>query len=137
MIGTTPRVLSGALPVALCLLLLAGCDDFREQPRLISARLSFGLADGGAEIPPAELDGFIDAVITPWFPGGATVYRAETRWQSPENKVLLAKSAVVELVYPDDQEHREHVLAIIDRYKQRFHQRSVLLVVTGGSLSYR
>ena len=135
--GTNPRTRHLALPAALCLLLLAGCDDFREQPRLISAKLYFGLSNGGAEIPPADLAGFIDAVITPWFPGGLTVYHTEGQWQSPENKVIKEKSAVVELIYPDDQEHRDHVLEIIDRYKQRFHQRSVLLVVSGGSITYR
>ena len=137
MTGPAPRTRLLDASLALCLLLLAGCDDFREQPRLISARLYLGLANGGAPIPPAELDGFIDAVIIPWFPGGLTVYRTDGRCQSPENRAIAEKSAVVELIYPDDQEHREHVLAIIDRYKQRFHQRAVLLVVSGGSISFR
>jgi hypothetical protein len=137
MAGFRPRVGMLALPTVISLLLVAGCDDLREQPRLISARLYVGLAHGGAAIPAAELDGFIDAVITPWFPGGLTVYRTDSQWQSAENTVIKEKTAVIELIYPDDQEQREHLLEIIERYKQRFHQRSVLLVVSGGSMSLR
>ena len=134
-----PAVLPTVLPVLLSAfavtVLLSGCADDRDQP-WVDARLYFGLSNEKGEISAADFTAFSDASITPLFPDGLTVFHADGQWQAPNNAVIKEKSAVVELIYHDTQDNRDHLFAIIDQYKRQFHQQAVLLVVTPPSVDF-
>jgi len=115
--------------------LLGGCGDGRAQD-WTDARLYVGLSNDQGEISAADFNAFTDAVITPLFPDGLTVFHADGQWREPNGTVTREKSAVVELIYHDSAENRAHIAAIIDQYKRRFHQQSVLLVVTHPSVDF-
>ncbi|HEX3132189.1 MAG TPA: DUF3574 domain-containing protein [Planctomycetota bacterium] len=117
--------------------LLTGCVDLRTEGPLISARLYLGLTNAAGAVPPAEFNAFLDTVVTPKFPTGLTVFHTDGQWRGPDNGVVKERSVVLELIFTDDQTNRENLFAIIDQYKQRFRQFSVLLVISHDSINYR
>jgi hypothetical protein len=73
---------------------------------------------------------FVAATITPAFPEGATVWDAVGQWRAPDGTMVRERSFIVELLHlvtPDVERRVQHV---IDDYKIRFAQQSVLRMVT-------
>jgi hypothetical protein len=127
------QVLVAGLAMAL---VLAGCGEERAVP-WVDARLYLGQSDAKGAIPPADFQAFADGVITPAFPDGLTIYHADGQWQAPDQARIREGTAVVELIFHDTDENRARILDVIAQYKRRFHQQSVLLVVTHPSVDFR
>jgi hypothetical protein len=125
-----------ALPAVAVIAALAGCGGERDAP-WIDARLFFGLSSDHGDITAAQFTAFTDATITPAFPDGLTAYHADGQWRDDHGTVIREPSMVVELLCHDSADARAKIHAIIDRYKQQFHQEAVLLVVDRPDVEFR
>jgi hypothetical protein len=95
----------------------------------ISDRLYFGRSiPGGGSVSDADWAGFLREVVTPRFPAGLTVWRAEGQWRDDDGAIVREESFVLELIHPASIRADSAVQAIIAEYKQRFRQEAVLRV---------
>jgi hypothetical protein len=75
-------------------------------------------------------------VLTPNFPDGATVWDAAGQWRDPTGQTVREKSFVVELVHFVTPDVEARVLRVVDSYKRRFAQQSVLRLVAEAWASF-
>jgi len=94
-----------------------------------TAELFFG-ADipGGGQISDADWRDFLNSEVTPRFPEGLTTWDASGQWRAPGGAMTRERSRVLLLVLSGRSAERAKLRALIDAYKSRFHQLSVLLV---------
>lgn len=97
----------------------------------VSDRLFCGRSiPGGGEVTDADVDQFLDEVVTPRFPG-FTSWTALGSWQGAEEKTL-----VLEFVHPYGRDFDEKVRAIAEEYRQRFRQQAVLRVTEPALMEF-
>lgn len=95
----------------------------------IADRLYFGRdIPGGGRVSDEEWSTFLREVVTPRFPDGLTVVRAEGQWRDAQGRVVTEPSAMVELMHPASAEADAAVEAIAAEYKRRFRQEAVMRV---------
>jgi hypothetical protein len=94
-------------------------------------RLYFGrnMADS-AVVSDSAWAVFVRDVLTPSFPEGATVWDASGQWRAPDGTTVRERSFVVELLHLVTPDVERRVQQVIDAYKSRFGQQSVLRMVT-------
>ena len=97
-----------------------------------TAELFFGadIPDGG-KVSAADWADFLDREVTPRFPDGLTTWSADGQWRTPAGVETRETSRVLLLVLSGRRDERARLAALIDAYKSRFHQLSVLLVEHG------
>ena len=89
----------------------------------VSDRLFCGRSiPGGGEVTDADVDKFLDEVVTPRFPG-FTSWTAFGSWHGEEEKTL-----VLEFIHPYGREFDEKVREIAEEYRKRFRQEAVMRV---------
>ncbi len=79
---------------------------------------------GGGEVMDADVDEFLDEVVTPRFTG-FTSWTATGSWRGEEEKTL-----VLEFVHPYGREFDEKVREVAEEYRKRFRQEAVIRVMT-------
>ncbi len=127
---------------ALVVALAAGtaCASMRRGDGLRSAhleRLYFGRNIGDtATVSDSAWTRFVHDVITPAFPEGATVWDAAGQWRAPDGTVVRERSFVVELLHLVTPDVEQRVERVMQSYKQRFAQQSVLRMVTNVRASF-
>jgi hypothetical protein len=100
-------------------------------------RLYFGRNIGDtAVVSDTAWTSFVRDVLTPAFPEGATVWDASGQWQSPTGVLVRERSFVVELVHLVTPDVEARVQRVMDAYKQRYAQESVLRLVTNVWASF-
>jgi hypothetical protein len=100
-------------------------------------RLYFGRNMGDtATVSDSAWAGFVRDVLTPNFPDGATVWDAAGQWRDPTGQTVREKSFVVELVHFVTPDVEARVLRVVDSYKRRFAQQSVLRIVAEAWASF-
>ena len=92
----------------------------------IRTTLYFGLARPKGAVTELEWQLFLRDEVTSRFPDGLTVWEAEGQWRTPAGSVAQEQSKVLLLVHPDTAAARQSVLAVIEAYRKRFEQQSVL-----------
>jgi hypothetical protein len=94
-------------------------------------RLYFGrnMADT-AVVSDSAWATFVREVLTPSFPEGATVWDASGQWRAPDGTTVRERSFVVELLHLVTPDVEMRVQRVIDAYKKRFAQQSVLRMVS-------
>ena len=121
------------------LLTVPGCIAHRPIPpqvpasasfqTLISDRLYFGRSiPGGGVVGEADWDKFLSEVITPRFPAGLSVWRAQGQWRDKNSMIQREESFILDLLHPDDATSEQSVREIMTDYKVRFRQEAVLRV---------
>jgi hypothetical protein len=111
------RATSGAAPVT---------PDPGEE-RAISDRLFLGRSiPGGGAVSDAEWSAFVDSIVTPRFPNGLTIWRAEGQWREATGALAREPVMVLELLHPADSVSDRAVREIAAEYKRRFRQEAVL-----------
>ena len=104
---------------------LRGSVDFART------ELFFGTAkaDGGVVTDEAFLE-FIDVIVTPRFPDGLTLLRADGQFRGDHGMIVKEASFVLILLYPVEgfRESSRKINVIRERYKNEFLQESVLRV---------
>jgi len=125
------RPLAAGVAVALS---LGACFPAMRRDGLQAAhmeRLYFGRNIGDtAIVSDSAWSGFLRDVLTPAFPEGATVWDAAGQWRAPDGKLVRERSFVVELLHLVSPDVEARVQRVIDGYKTRFAQQSVLRMVT-------
>ena len=80
---------------------------------------------------------FVSDVVSARLPDGFTFWAAEGEWRGADGRATREFSFVLEVVHPAQSATTEAAIAaIITEYKRRFHQESVLRVVSSGRASY-
>ena len=125
------------LTVAFGAALLSGCNvEWRREHvpgcRLDEQLLARDTLYFGASIPGGgEVDGdtwrqFEDDTLTPAFPGGYTIIPAHGLWRGEDGMTTAEASRIVIIVHPDTHDSAAAVRDVASRYRERFHQQSVL-----------
>lgn len=104
--------------------------DNSPVPELIQIDLYFGCNIGTTRrVSNRQFNQFLRDEITPRFPDGLTVYDAKGQFLDSTNRLIREPSKVVSLILEDTQINEDSISQIIDAYKQKFQQESVLAVV--------
>ena len=64
--------------------------------------------------------------VTSRFPQGFTIWEAQGQWQAADGHISRERSKVLLLVHPGAAAVRDTITQLIDSYKRRFQQESVL-----------
>ncbi|MCZ7647716.1 MAG: DUF3574 domain-containing protein [Planctomycetota bacterium] len=130
-----------AAAVLLLPVLALGCKDDRGrevQPAPVQAPAAgkawvrtecyFGLnVPAGGRVSDADWQGFLDAEITPRFRDGLTVLDAYGQYLAQDGRLAREPSKLLILFHPPSAEADARLRAIVDAYKRRFRQESVLV----------
>ena len=96
---------------------------------LISDRLYFGRnIPGGGVVSDSDWDNFLSEVVTPRFPDGLSVWRAQGQWRDRNGVIDREDSFILDLLHPDDARSEQSVQEIMTTYKTRFKQEAILRV---------
>ncbi|NCD26669.1 MAG: DUF3574 domain-containing protein, partial [Deltaproteobacteria bacterium] len=107
-----------------------GADVAREDV------LYFGTARPHGVIGVAEWETFAREVITPRFPQGLTVWKAQGQWRGETGAIVREDSYVLTLIHPGTPETERAIKEIIELYKSRFEQESVMRVESAVRVSF-
>lgn len=121
-----------AVLIAVCTGALAGCSAVGLAPcageRMVTTELYFGLsAPGGGTIGKAQWRRFLDDQVVPRFAEGFTVVDGEGYWRGAGGKrTIRENSKVIIRVHKGTADDNREITEIIEAYKARFSQESVL-----------
>lgn len=105
--------------------------------KYLRTELFMGLSKpGGGIVSDAEWELFLDEIVTPAFPKGYTVLRADGRYRGNDNKTIAEESRVLIVLYPkkDKKESRRKIEEIRAAYIKRFEQEAVIRMDLPGSV---
>ena len=134
---TTNVDLRRPLIIVTLLCLLSACQAFGPQPAWMKTELYFGLsrAEGGT-VTSAQWQDFMTDEVTPRFPAGLSVLDADGQWQNASGKVVHERSKMLVLIHPADIASETAIETIRNRYRERFHQESVLKVTAPAQVEF-
>lgn len=99
-------------------------------------QLFFGLAvPGGGEIGEAEWQAFLAETVTPRFPDGFTVFDGRGQYRQ-DGAVIREPSRMLAVAHRCDSAAESALREIVDDYKRRFRQESVLRIDLRGRVSF-
>jgi hypothetical protein len=88
--------------------------------------LYFGLARPAGTISEKQWKLFVRDEITLRFPQGFTIWEAHGQWRGADGKISRERAKVLLLVHENSKSARDGLLSLIESYKHRFQQESVL-----------
>lgn len=94
----------------------------------VQVDLYFGLATKDREIDETEWAAFLSEEVTPRFPAGLSVLDVAGQYHDAKGRVTRERSKLLVVIVPDASRHLAKVQAIVDIYRTRFSQLSVLHV---------
>ncbi|MBI3637615.1 MAG: DUF3574 domain-containing protein [Candidatus Rokubacteria bacterium] len=99
------------------------------EPRVVTT-LFFGRngPDTTEVVSDSEWQRFVDEVVTPRFPEGLTVLDGAGQWRSAAGAIGRERSKVLVRVHDGTPSADRDIRAIVEDYKRRFRQESVLRV---------
>jgi hypothetical protein len=102
------------------------------------AELMFGRKiDDRIGVSNAAWSRFVDREITPRFPDGLTIIDASGQWRDrSRNKVVREPSKLVQIVLPGKGADQQRLNEIVQAYKVRFRQQSVLVIVRPACITF-
>lgn len=125
--------------IALLFLLTTACATV--QPRyseaVLADRLFCGLSiPGGGEVTEEEWRAFVRDEVTPRFPDGLTLWRAEGQWRGRDGDIVREPVLVIEILHRPDLDVEKKIHAIAEAYKQRFRQEAVMRVTVPARMEF-
>lgn len=126
------------LPPTIARAQLAETSETNAQPKMLfKDELYFGLTKpGGETISESEWQDFVGAVITPRFREGLTVLNGSGQFLNSSGVLIRENSKIVILIYESSPEKERAINQIIETYKQRFQQESVLRATSEVRVSF-
>lgn len=122
-----------ATGVAALALLLASCATTPPPSSCVAplkvatqVDLYFGRGTATGEVSAVEWAQFLTSEITPRFPDGLSVIDVAGQYRDPAGQIGREHSKLVVVLVFDPPAHMPKVKAVVDTYKQRFAQHSVL-----------
>jgi len=119
--------------------LLTACSTVpvRYAESVLADRLFCGLAiPGGGEVTEAEWRAFVAEEVTPRFPEGLTIWRAEGQWRGDDGAIVREPSLVIEVVHRADPRVEQKIVEVAQAYKTRFRQEAVMRVTVPARLEF-
>ena len=92
----------------------------------IRTTLYFGRTRPKGSVSELEWQMFLRDEVTQRFPDGLTVWEAEGQWKTAAGSIDHEQSKVLLLVHADSAPARQSVQAVIEAYRKKFEQESVL-----------
>ncbi|MBY6210129.1 DUF3574 domain-containing protein [Microbulbifer agarilyticus] len=126
-----------------CLTILGGCGtttNFSCKPGEqleIHDQLFFGTETFSGEVSDAEWRDFLANVVSPRFPNGFTVLSGRGQWRGSSGEIVRERSKVLLLVHRETAESDTAIGELVEIYKRRFQQESVLRVRSPVCVSFR
>ena len=120
-------------------LLLSACATVQPtvSEAVLADRLFCGLTiPGGGEIAEAEWRAFVAEEVTPRFPDGLTIWRAEGQWRGGDGVIVREPSLVIEILHRHDVRIDQKIVEIAEAYRKRFRQESVLRVTMPARMEF-
>ena len=137
------RLAMGAPSIALAFALaLGGCAAPpapacpRGQQAMAAELLYFGTTLPQGNVSAEDWRGFVDAVVTPRFPDGLTTWPAAGQWRPAGGTLVREASWVLDIVHAPDARSDAAIAEIVDAYRTRFHQESVLRVSSAACVAF-
>ena len=141
--------MSARLAAALTLVLtlpfaLAGGADAQlvdclggQRPTQV-AELMFGRNIGSRiGVREGDFGRFVDREIMSRFPNGLTVFNAAGQWrEKASDKIVREPSKIVQIVLPGQVDDIARLNEIVEAYKRRFKQQSVVMIVRPACVSF-
>jgi len=106
------------------------------KPVLVEDTLYFGMNTPKGPVTSAQWEVFLREVVTPRFPQGLTAWDAKGQWQKSDGVVQKEGTKVLLLVHPDSADADRALQEVIDLYKKKFHQESVMKVRNHPAVSF-
>jgi hypothetical protein len=108
------------------------------EERMLVAELFFGRnIKGRAPLSEAEWSQFTADAITPNFPDGFTVFDGYGQWRNPQTGQIARDPTKILLVAAKrSPDLAGRLTAVMDAYKQRFHQQSVGLITRDSCAAF-
>jgi hypothetical protein len=106
-----------------------------QQP-MRSDWLYFGVQTPGVDGGRGAFADFIDEAVTPRFPDGLTTWPASGQWKPAHGAMVRESSWVLNVVHWPDAKSEAAIVAVVDLYKKRFHQESVLRVSSDACVTF-
>jgi hypothetical protein len=103
---------------------------------MTSELLYFGTAMPHGSVSAEAWRGFVDEVVTPRFPDGLTTWPAAGQWRPAGGALVREASWVLNVVHAADARSDIAIAEIVDDYRQRFHQESVLRVSSAACVAF-
>src|SRR5262249_28562709 len=102
------------------------------------AQLMFGRHHGSRNGRSAgDFGRFVDREIMSRFPNGLTVFNAAGQWrEQARDKIVREPSKVVQIVLPGQVDDIARLNEIVEAYKTRFKQQSVVMIVRPACVSF-
>jgi hypothetical protein len=125
------RLLALALALGACAPAVpaTGPAPAARQEAWIADRLYLGRSiPGGGTVSDEAWKAFLDEVVTPRFPGGLTVLRADGQWRDRADAIVRESGFVLEVYHPAGARADAALDEIAAEYKRRFRQESVMRV---------
>lgn len=111
------------------LLMVGGCAGtvLNDGADAVSDRLFFGRSiPAGGSVSDSAWEAFLAEVVTPRFPDGLTIWRAEGQWRGPDGRMDREPVMIVEVLHPRGATPDSVFEAIARHYRLRFGQDAVL-----------
>jgi len=107
----------------------SAAETISNREAYVRDELYFGRSQpGGGEVTEEQWQKFVDTEVTPRFPDGLTVIDAYGQFLNSAGILAREDSKVLILLYVSTPERERSIQEIIDAYKSRFQQESVLRV---------
>ena len=106
------------------------------QQTMASELLYFGTAMPQGAVSATDWQAFVDAEVTPRFPSGLTTWAAAGQWRGGDGTPVREVSFIVNIVHTPTPADEAAIAAIMQAYKQRFHQESVLRVASAACVAF-
>lgn len=117
--------------VALVAILLLSCAHGWVSERLYCGRS----VPGGGMVSDEEWARFVAEVVTPRFPDGLTIWRADGQWREGA-EIVREPVMIIEVLHRGDPASRASIEAIAREYRTRFRQSAVLRVSSRASAAF-
>lgn len=130
MLRLKPFLIAALLALALAPVARAqGIACLAPEKAMLRAELYFGRAIAGAgDVSAWQWADFVAKELTTRFPDGLTVIDGQGQWRDADGYILAEPSKIVIIIAPAGEPTRERIAAATAAYKQRFRQKSVLVV---------
>jgi hypothetical protein len=91
---------------------------------------------GGGVVSDEEWNAFVADFVTPRYPQGLTIWRAEGQWREKDGTLAHEPVMIIEILHPVSLEHDRTINEIAAEYKRRFHQEAVLRVTLPARMDF-
>ena len=120
-------------------LLLAACATTPPpiDQGVIADRLFCGRSiPGGGSVSDDEWNTFVREVVTPRFPDGLTIWRAEGQWKGSDGAIVREPVMIIEILHPFSRQFDTLIDEIAAEYKRRFRQDAVMRVTMPARMEF-